>query len=177
MRPKNCVGNAAISLPRVGKPRIFGLAGIALLAGLGCQKQKAAAPPPPEVEVTSVVEKDVPVYGDWVGNLDGYVNVQIQPQVTGYLIKQNYQEGDFVRKGQVLFEIDPRPFQAVLDQAIGQLAQSQANLSLANINVDRDKPLAAERAVSQSQLDNDVQQQEAAIAAVKSGEATVRQAQ
>jgi multidrug efflux pump subunit AcrA (membrane-fusion protein) len=102
---------------------------LASAAFLGCQSQRAASPPPSvEVEVVSVVQEDVPIYGEWVATLDGYVNAQIQPQVSGYLIKQGYKEGSFVRKGQELFEIDPRPFQAVLDQADAQLAQSQARV-------------------------------------------------
>src|SRR2546427_4905651 len=86
-----------------------------------------SAPPPvaPDVEVCPVIQQDVPLYGEWIGTLDGYVNAEIRPQVTGYLIKQTYQEGDVVRKGDVLFEINPRPFQAVLDQAKGQLAQAE----------------------------------------------------
>ncbi len=98
-----------------------------LLFLTGCQGEKtASAPPPPDVQVTSVVQQSVPIYDEWVGSLDGYDNAQIQPQVTGYIIAQTYREGSPVRKGQVLFEIDPRPFQAVLDQAKAQLAQSQA---------------------------------------------------
>ena len=84
-----------------------------------------AAPPAAEVEVASVVQQDVPIYGEWVATLDGYVNAQIQPQVSGYLVKQSYKEGSYVRKGQILFEIDPRPFQAILDQAEVRLAQSE----------------------------------------------------
>jgi multidrug efflux pump subunit AcrA (membrane-fusion protein) len=80
------------------------------------------------VEVTSVVQKDVPVYGEWVATLDGYVNAQIQPQVTGYIISQDYKEGSVVAKRQVLFEIDPRPFQALVDQAKAQVAQAKAQL-------------------------------------------------
>jgi len=145
---------------------------------LGCQTQKAAAPPPPtEVEVVSVVQRDVPIYGEWVATLDGYVNAQIQPQVSGYLIKQSYKEGSFVRKGQVLFEIDPRPFQAVLDQAKAQLAQAQAQLGKTQLDVDRDTPLAKDRAIAQSQLDNDIQANLAAKASVKAAEAQVEQAQ
>src|SRR5258708_835925 len=145
---------------------------------LGCQSQKAAAPPPPaEVEVVSVVQRDVPIYGEWVATLDGYVNAQIQPQVSGYLIKQSYKEGSFVRKGQVLFEIDPRPFQAVLDQAKAQLAQAQAQLGKTQLDVDRDTPLAKDRAIAQSQLDNDIQANLAAKASVKAAEAQVEQAQ
>jgi RND family efflux transporter MFP subunit len=145
---------------------------------LGCQSPKAASPSPPaEVEVVSVVQQDVPIYGEWVATLDGYVNAQIQPQVSGYLIKQSYKEGSFVRKGQVLFEIDPRPFQAVLDQAKAQLAQAEAQLGKTKLDVDRDTPLAKERAIAQSQLDNDIQANLAAKAAVKSAEAQVEQAQ
>jgi RND family efflux transporter MFP subunit len=145
---------------------------------LGCQSPNAASPPrPAEVEVVSVVQQDVPIYGEWVTTLDGYVNAQIQPQVNGYLIKQSYKEGSFVRKGQILFEIDPRPFQAVLDQTNAQLAQAEAQLGKTKLDVDRDTPLAKERAIAQSQLDNDIQANLAAKAAVKSAEAQVEQAQ
>jgi RND family efflux transporter MFP subunit len=148
------------------------------LALIGCQAQKAApAPPPPDVVVTPVVQKDVPIYNEWVATLDGFDNAQIQPQVTGYIVAQTYREGSPVKKGQVLFEIDPRPFQAVLDQAKAQLAQAQAQLGKTKLDVDRDTPLAKERAIAQSQLDNDVQANLAAIASVKSSEAQVEQAQ
>ena len=153
------------------------LAAPALLLSGGCQSKQAAAPSPTEVGVVEVVQKDVPIYGEWVATLDGYVNAQIQPQVTGYLIKQSYKEGSFVRKGDVLFEIDPRPFQAVLDQAKALLAQAEAQLGKTKLDVDRDTPLAKERAIAQSQLDNDVQANLAAKAAVKSGEAQVEQAE
>ncbi|TLM98531.1 biotin/lipoyl-binding protein, partial [bacterium] len=95
-------------------------------AAVGCGKEKAAPPPPPVVEVVDVVQKDVPVYMEWVASTDGSVNASIRPQVTGYLISQDYKEGDVVKKGQVLFRIDPRVFQAALEQAQGQLAQEQA---------------------------------------------------
>jgi len=151
---------------------------IATFLFLGCQSQNAApALPPPEVEVAHVVQKDVPIYGEWVATLDGYVNAQIQPQVSGYIIQQAYKEGSFVRKGQTLFRIDPRPFQAILDQAKAQLAQAQANLGKTQLDVDRDTPLAKERAIAQSQLDNDIQANLAARAAVKAGEAQVEQAE
>jgi membrane fusion protein (multidrug efflux system) len=144
----------------------------------GCQSQKAAAPPPPaEVEVVSVAQQDVPIYGEWVATLDGYVNAQIQPQVTGYVVNQTYKEGSFVRKGQILFQIDPRPFQAVLDQANAQLAQAEAQSGKTKLDVDRDTPLAKERAIAQSQLDNDIQANLAAKASVKAAEAQVEQAQ
>jgi membrane fusion protein (multidrug efflux system) len=145
---------------------------------LGCQSQKAASPPPSaEVEVVSVVQQDVPIYGEWVATLDGYVNAQIQPQVTGYIVNQTYKEGSFVRKGQILFQIDPRPFQAILDQAKAQLAQAEAQLGKTQLDVDRDTPLAKERAIAQSQLDNDIQANLAAKASVKAAEAQVEQAQ
>src|SRR5467141_3006657 len=105
--------------------------------GAGCERRvaSAAAPPAPAVEVTPVIQKDVPVQGEWVGTLEGYVNAQISPQVSGYLIRQDYHEGAFVKRGQVLFEIDPRPFQAVLDQAKGQLAQAEAQMANAELNL------------------------------------------
>lgn len=141
-------------------------------------------PPPPEVGVVSVIRKDVPIYGDWVATLDGYVNANIQPQVPGYLIRQNYREGSLVHKDDILFEIDPRPFQAIVDQtqgqvaqARGQLAQAQAQLGLAEINVKRDTPLAAVRAIAQSQLDNDVQAKAQAEAMVTTSQATIQAAE
>jgi membrane fusion protein (multidrug efflux system) len=111
-----------------------------------------------------------------VGTLEGFVNAQIQPQVSGYLIRQCYQEGALVRKGQVLFEIDPRPFQAVLDQAKGQLAQAEAQRANADMNVKRDIPEAEAHAIPQSQLDNDTQALLAAKAAVEADQAAVEQA-
>ncbi len=139
---------------------------------------------PLPVTVAQVRQADVPLSGDWVGTLDGYVNAQIQPQVSGYLIRQDYREGSFVPKGEVLFEIDPRPFQAAVDQAEGQLNQAQAQvvqaegqvkqteaqLELAEINLRRDTPLAEARAIAQSQLDNEKQQAAQARAAVSSAE-------
>lgn len=158
--------------------QVLVLVTVSLLTFTGCGNPNAAAPPPPtEVEVASVSQKDIPIYGEWVATLDGYVNAQIQPQVTGYIIKQTYKEGSFVRKGQMLFQIDPRPFQAVLDQAKAQLAQAQAQLGKTQLDVDRDTPLAKERAIAQSQLDNDVQANLAAKAAVKAAEAQVEQAE
>ena len=134
----------------------------------GCRGRVTAAlpPPAPVVEVAPVIQKDVPIEGQWVGTLDGYVNAQIQPQVSGYLIRQNYREGSFVRKGQVLFEIDPRPFQAALDQAKGQLAQAEAQMANADLNVKRDIPEAQAHAIPQSQLDNDTQVLRGAKAAI-----------
>jgi RND family efflux transporter MFP subunit len=146
---------------------------------VGCGQKVSSDEPahPPVVEVASVVQKDVPIYSEWVGTLDGYVNAQIQPQVTGYLVKQNYREGSFVHKGDVLFEIDPRPFQAVLDQARAQLAEAEAQLGAAMLNVKRDIPEAQAQAIPKSQLDNDTQAKLAAQAAVEAGQAAVEQAQ
>jgi RND family efflux transporter MFP subunit len=149
--------------------------GTGLLAG--CDKDASAAstgaPQAMKVSVVKAQQTDVPVTGEWVGTLDGYVNAQIQPQANGYLIRQDYREGSQVREGQILFEIDPRPFEAALEQAQGQLGQAQAQLALAQINVKRDTPLAEARAIARSQLDNETQQQAQAQAAVKTAEAAV----
>jgi membrane fusion protein (multidrug efflux system) len=152
---------------------------VLLLTGLGCSNgnvRAAAPPPPPVVEVAPVLQKNVPLQGEWVGTLDGYVNAQIQPEVTGYLIRQDYREGALVKKGQLLFEIDPRPFQAVLDQAKGQLAQAEAQMANAELNVKRDIPEAQAHAIPQSQLDTDTQALLAAKASVEADQATVEQA-
>ena len=157
------------------------LAGLAsLLMALGCRgakPQAAASAPLTSVAVVKAIQMDVPVHGEWVATLDGYVNAQIQPQVSGYLISQNYKEGSLVHKGDVLFQIDPRPFQAVLDQAKGQLAQARAQLYLAEVNVKRDTPLVQERAIAQSQLDAETAAEMQARAAIQAAEATVEQAQ
>ena len=160
-----------------GPRTIFIFSILAFLVSAGCShKETSARQAPPEVEVASVIQKDVPIYGEWVATLDGYVNAQIQPQVTGYLIKQDYREGSLVHKDDVLFEIDPRPFQAVLDQAKAQLAQAEAQLGNASINVKRDIPEAQASAIPQSQLDNDTQTELAGKAAVEAGQAAVEQA-
>ncbi len=148
-----------------------------LLHALGCSNGKVhAAAAPPVVEVAPVIQKDVPIHGQWVGTLEGYVNAQISPQVSGYLIRQDYLEGALVKKGQLLFEIDPRPFQAALDQAKGQLAQAEAQMANAEINVKRDVPEAEAHAIPQSQLDTDTQSLLAAKAAVEADQAAVEQA-
>ncbi|MFZ5570228.1 MAG: efflux RND transporter periplasmic adaptor subunit [Thermodesulfobacteriota bacterium] len=142
----------------------------------GCKKEEAPPPPPPEVEVTEVFQRDVPVHAEWVGTTDGMVNATIRAQVTGYLIAQNYKEGDFVKKGQVLFEIDPRTFQAGLQQAKGVLAQHQSSWNTAKSNLDRIRPLAAKNAVSQRDLDNAVGMEQSAHALVLSSQAAVEKA-
>jgi RND family efflux transporter MFP subunit len=166
------------SLPLTVAPRfILALFLAAVSSTVGCGKTNAApAVPSPDVEVAKVVQEDVPIVSEWVATLDGYVNAQIQAQVAGYVVAQKYKEGSFVRKGQILFQIDPRPFQALLDQANAQLAQAQAQLGKTEMDVGRDTPLARERAIAQSQLDNDIQANRAAKAAVKAAEAQVEEA-
>jgi membrane fusion protein, multidrug efflux system len=136
------------------------------------------------VDAVRVRQENVPLVGDWVGTLDGFVNAQIQPQVGGYLVQQKYREGSLVAKDQILFQIDRRQFQATVDQATaqveqakGQLTQAKAQQSLAQINLKRDTPLAQARAISQSQLDNDTQQAEQADAGVAAAKATVSAAE
>ncbi len=144
----------------------------------GCSSGKAAsASPPAIVEVATVVQQDTPIYSEWVAILDGYVNAQIQPHVSGYIIRQNYKEGSVVKKGEVLFEIDPRPFKAALDQAKAQLAQAEAQLGKATLDVQRDTPLAQARAIAQSQLDTEIQAKLGAQALVQAAKANVEQAQ
>ncbi|MEA5113683.1 MAG: efflux RND transporter periplasmic adaptor subunit [Geobacteraceae bacterium] len=142
----------------------------------GCKKKEAAAPPPPVVEVVAVVQQDVPFYMEWVASTDGSVNANIRPQVDGYLISQNYTEGDVVRKGQVLFRIDPRVFQTNLDQARGQLAQQEARWATAKANLKRVKPLAAQNAVSQKDLDDATGTEQSTHAAVIAARAEVEKA-
>lgn len=148
-----------------------------MAAACGRGNVQAARPPAPEVRVAPVIQQDVPVYSDWVASLDGYVNAEIRPQVSGYLTKQDYKEGSVVHRGQVLFEIDPRPFQAALDRARGDLAQAQAQLGKSALDVKRDTPLAEARAIAQSQLDNEIQAKLGARAAVESDEAAIEQAE
>jgi RND family efflux transporter MFP subunit len=148
-----------------------------MAAACGRGNVHAAAPPAPEVRVAPVIQQDVPVYADWVATLDGYVNAEIRPQVSGYIVKQDYKEGSHVRKGQVLFEIDPRPFQAALDRAKGDLAQAQAQLGKSSLDVERDTPLAEARAIAKSQLDNEIQAKLGAQAAVESDKAVIEQAE
>jgi len=155
------------------------LLGSPLLTFVACTQPDAAPapPPPPTVAVIEVVERDVPLTSEWVATLDGYVNAQIRPQVTGYLIRRAYQEGAQVGKGEVLFEIDPRQFEAAVSQAKAQVAQAEAQLARANRDVERDTPLAAQKAIAQSQLDNDIQTQRANRAAVDAANAALETAE
>ncbi len=153
-------------------------AAILALAVTGC-KRAAHAPKmgPPDVIVAEVIQKDVPIYADWIGTLDGMVNAQIHAQVSGYLMAQCYKEGDLVNKGDLLFQIDPRPFQAALDKAKGQMAEAQANLDMTAIDVKRYTPLAKNNAISQQELDNAIQSNKGAQAALESARAAVHQAE
>ena len=151
-----------------------------VLALIGCQKSQQPTTPPPDVEVVAVLQRDVPITKEWVGTLDGLVNAQIRPQVTGYLLRQNYKDGSFVKKGELMFEIDPRTFRAALDQAKGQLAnaeqqlaQAEANQVKAQLDVNRYVPLAKEQAVTQQDLDNAVQANLAAQAQVRAAKAQI----
>ena len=173
--PSRRAGTTPVSIAALAALAAAFFLGCGLLSGCGknVSASSSAAPPPMKVTVVKVEQTDVPLTGEWVGTLDGYVNAQIQPQANGYLISQNYREGSQVEKGQILFEIDPRPFEAALEQAQGSLGQAKAQLALAEINVNRDTPLAAERAIAKSQLDNDTQQKAQAEATVRSAEAAV----
>jgi membrane fusion protein, multidrug efflux system len=147
-----------------------------LLLG-GCEKKEAPPPPaPPTVKVVDVIQQDVPIYNEWVAQLNGDTNAQITPKVQGYVLNRNYQEGFPVKTGQLLFEIDPRPFEASMDQANAQLAVAQANLSRAETDRDRDTPLAAQNAIPQKQLDNDLAAVASGKAQVQAGQAMIEQA-
>jgi membrane fusion protein (multidrug efflux system) len=161
----------------------FCLLVIGLILGAIRPKGVAGAPGsvPAEVQIVQVQEKDVPIYGEWIGTLDGLVNADVRAQVTGYLQRQGYLEGAFVKKGDLLFQIDPRPFQAALDQAEGQLAQAKATLANAQavqgrtqLDVNRYTPLAKEQAASQQDLDNSIQNNLAALATIETAKAQIK---
>jgi RND family efflux transporter MFP subunit len=169
---------------------------VVCLAATGCSNRTSGATAAglPEVEVIAVEQRDVPIYSDWIGTLDGFDNADIKAEVSGYLLEQAYKEGSFVKKGQLLFQIDPRPFQAVLDQALGivaqtegQVAQAKAALALAEaqvtvaeanqrrtqLDVDRYIPLAQQQAITTKDLDNATQNNLASKAQVQSAQAQV----
>ena len=156
--------------------RVVLLAGPVLL-WTACSTNQAAAPPatppPPTVPVVTVQPEKIEVPSEWITTLDGQVNAQIRPQVSGYLVRRLYEEGARVRKGQVLFVIDARPFTVAVAQAEARVAEASAQLGRAQRDVERDTPLARERAIAQSQLDNDLQTLQAAQAGVKAAEAAV----
>jgi membrane fusion protein, multidrug efflux system len=136
------------------KPSLIAAPLIFSLALVACGDKPAPSPVTPTVEVVQVAQRDVPIYMEWIGSLDGNVNAVIRPQVTGYLVKQNYREGDFVKQGQPLFEIDPRTFESAVEEAKGLRAQQVARFETTRANLDRIKPLAALNAVSQKDLDD-----------------------
>src|SRR5215831_6041857 len=141
------------------------------------KKAPAKAPPPATVQITEVVQQDVPIYREWIGTLDGFVNADIKPQVAGYIQKQAYQEGAFVREGTLLFLIDPRNYQDVVDQAKSTLTHNEAALAKVRLDVKRDKELIAAQAITRQQLDNDEAAERQAAANVESARAALRQAQ
>lgn len=162
--------------------RIHHLTVVAALAGAAaCRESRPAAsapaPPPPSAAFVEVQPERVELSGEWLATLDGNVNAQIRPQVSGYLVRRNYREGATVRKGEVLFEIDRRPFENAAAQARAKLAEAKAQLAKAERDLARDKPLAEQRAIAQSQLDNDISAHDAAQAAVESAQSALSTAQ
>jgi membrane fusion protein (multidrug efflux system) len=146
------------------------------LIAFGCKQGPPPAPPPPAVLVTEVIQKDVPVTAEWVGTTVGFVNAKVMPRVQGYLLKQSYEDGASVKAGQLLFEIDDRPYKASLDQALGDVATQRANLRKYQQDVARYRPLAAQGAVSKQELDDSVQATRATEAQVQAAEAAVTNA-
>jgi RND family efflux transporter MFP subunit len=152
--------------------------GLIVLLLSGCAEKQVAGPPPaPDVEVVAVEQRDVPVHGEWVARLDGPVNSDIMPKVQGYLLSQNYVNGSFIKKGQLLFQIDPRPSQAAFDEAKADVARAESSLSKANNDVQRDTPLAAQKAIPQKQLDDDLSNQTWAQAELTAKKAAQQQAE
>ena len=154
---------------------LISLSGLALVH---CKGETASAPPPPlvQVEVANVLQKDVPIQMEWVGTTDGSNNALIRAQVSGYLLKRPYTEGAFIKKGDLLFELDPSKFQTALDQALGDLAKAQAQFTKSKQDVNRDTPLAKEGAISQKELDDSIQAHAAAKGSVATAKAAVAQA-
>src|SRR5215203_623459 len=203
-----------LSKPKLLVPTIIVAIGMTLgvvILAVRSDKPAQAAPRPLDVEVALVEQKDVPVYSEWIGTTEGIVNADIKAEVTGYLLKQDYKEGSFVKKGQLLFELDPRPFQAAVDQAngqvaqfqgqleqaISQVAQAEAQLAAANsqlsqaqaqlaqaeanqvksqLDVDKYRPLAEQKAVTQQEYDNAAQANVASKAQVEAARAGVEAA-
>ena len=141
------------------------------------KKEEAPKPGPPEVQVADVLQTDVPKSADWVAQLNGPVNAEITPKVQGYLLRQSYQNGYFVKKGQLLFELDPRQYQAALDKAKADVAIAEANLARVDADVARDTPLAAQNAIPQKQLDNDLANQNSWKAQVQAAKAAEQNAE
>jgi membrane fusion protein (multidrug efflux system) len=141
-----------------------------------CKKAEAPPPPPPVVEVAPVTQKDVSIFQEWIGSLDGFVNAEIRPQIEGYVLRQTYREGFVVRAGETLFEIDARQFQATYDQVKGTLTQYEATLANAKTTVARYRPLAAQKAISQQELDDAETKERTAQANVESARANLEKA-
>jgi RND family efflux transporter MFP subunit len=149
-----------------------------LLIAAGCKKAAGpAVAPVPEVVVADVVQRDVPLVSEWVGTTQGFVNADIYPKISGYLLKQNYEDGDHVRAGQLLFQIDDREYKAALDQALGNLAQQQATYKLNKQDLDKYTPLYQQQVISRQDFDHVTQSTRASAAAVKTAQATVEAAQ
>ena len=180
--------NSALKIKHVAWASAVALAAVLLFfASHSGAKPSVEKPAPPVVEIAPVEQRDVPVYGEWIGTLAGQVNANVKAQVSGYLLSQNYKEGSFVKKGDLLFEIDPRPFQAALDQSKGQLAQAQAQLGQyeaqlataeanelkSQLDVEKYGPLAKADAVSKQDLDNAVQTNLANKAQVQAANAAI----
>jgi RND family efflux transporter MFP subunit len=156
---------------------ILGLFVLALLLTACEKKEEKPEAGPPEVLVADVVQQNVPISNEWVAQLNGPVNAEITPKVQGYLLKQDYQNGFFVKKGQLLFELDPRQYQAEVEHAKAQVAVAQANLERVTADVQRDTPLAAQNAIPQKQLDTDLANQAAYKAEVQASKATLANAE
>src|ERR1700689_2378913 len=183
---------------QIGAAALIFVAIVLILISRGKSTAAATPPPPPEVQVAAVEQRDLPVRHEWIGTLNGLVNAAINAEVTGYLLRQNYAEGSFVHKGQLLFEIDPRPLQAAADQAEGQLAQAkaqllqaqsgslqaraqltsaEANQHKAQLDENRYVPLAQQQAITQQDLDNAMQTNQSQTAQVAAAKAQVETAQ
>jgi membrane fusion protein, multidrug efflux system len=174
-QPRTALGARWSALGRV--MTVAGGCAALLLLLVGCEKKEAAPQAgPPEVLVAEVAQQDVPIFQEWVAQLNGSVNADITPKVQGYLLKQDYQNGYLVKKGDLLFELDPRQYQAAVEQAVAQVAVAQAGLTEADTNVARDTPLAAQNAIPQKQLDTDQSVQAARKAEVAAKQANLANA-
>jgi RND family efflux transporter MFP subunit len=156
--------------------RVLAVFGATLLIA-ACRKGAAPPPPAPTVQVTEVIQQDVPIHREWVGSLDGFVNADIRPQVTGYIEKQAYKEGSFVQDGELLYLIDSRNYKDLSDQAKATLDRTIATLENARINFQRDKELIAGQAITRQQYDNDEAALREAAASVETSRAALKQAQ
>jgi len=156
---------------------IVALSSLVAIAALGCGKKEAPAPPPPDVKVATVLQKDVPIYVEAIGQTRGSTEIEVRARVEGFIQSVDFKEGNPVKKGQLLYTIDPRPLQATLAQAKGALAEAEAQLARAKQDVVRYEPLVAKNAISRQEYDTAVVVQRAAEAAVEAAKATVERAQ